>query len=94
MTAKATKKRGGFVRNVYVRHTTAPCVQIHSVGYNDDGEGAKTLPVLEHFSFEDMTLTGKTCNLDHEWKTCDPINLRFDPSSCLHDVTVNGKKYL
>ena len=91
---KATKKRGGFVRNVYVRHTTAPCVQIHSVGYNDDGEGAKTLPVLEHFSFEDMTLTGKTCNLDHEWKTCDPINLRFDPSSCLHDVTVNGKKYL
>ena len=55
---KATKKRGGYVRNVQVRNCKLCRVMMHSVGYNDDGEAAPTIPVFEDCSFEDLHITG------------------------------------
>ncbi len=56
---KATRKRGGYVRNISVRDITASHVMIHSVGYNDDGEGSKTPPVISDCHFERMHLLGR-----------------------------------
>lgn len=55
---KATKKRGGYVQNVQVRNCKLCRVMMHSVGYNDDGEAAPTIPVFENCSFEDLHITG------------------------------------
>ncbi len=46
---KATKKRGGFVRNVRVRDCVLPRFLVCAVLYNDDGEGAPEPP-----DFSDM----------------------------------------
>ena len=75
---KATKKRGGYVRNVIVRDITASHVQMHSVGYNDDGEGSKVPPVLSDCRFERMHLLGRYLdnNAGHnEWHDCPSILL-------------------
>ena len=55
---KATKKRGGYVKNVRMYHCQCPIIAIHSVGYNDEGEGSAVPPVFEDFYFEDIVVTG------------------------------------
>ena len=56
---KVTKKRGGYVKNLFVYDSVLGCVVITSkYGCNDDGEGAKERPYLENFYFENVTLTG------------------------------------
>lgn len=49
---KATKKRGGYVRDVEVCDCTLSHVMVHSVGYNDDGIGSDVPPILENFKYE------------------------------------------
>lgn len=79
---KATKKRGGYVRNIIVRDITASHVQMHSVGYNDDGDGAPVPPVFENCLFERMHLLGRYLdnnNGNNTWHDCPSIDLRgFD----------------
>lgn len=70
---KATKKRGGYVRDIWVRDCSSPRVMIHSVGYNDDGVPAPQPPVLENFRFEHLHLTGRALN--QEWFEVVPIEL-------------------
>lgn len=70
---KATKKRGGYVRDIWVKDCSSPRVMIHSVGYNDDGVPAPQPPVLKNFHFERLQLTG--CALDQEWFEVVPIEL-------------------
>ncbi len=75
---KATKKRGGYVRNISVRDITASHVMIHSVGYNDDGEGSKTPPVISDCHFERMHLLGRYLDNNagkNEWHNCPSILL-------------------
>ncbi|MBQ6589857.1 MAG: glycoside hydrolase family 28 protein [Butyrivibrio sp.] len=75
---KATKKRGGYVRNILVRDITASHIQMHSVGYNDDGEGSKVPPQLGDCRFERMHLLGRYLdnNAGHnEWHDCPSILL-------------------
>ncbi len=72
---KATKKRGGFVRNVSVRNTRTCRVLMHSVGYNDDGIGAPTVPVFEDCSFEDLHITARLKGMDGENRECQAIEL-------------------
>ena len=75
---KATKKRGGYVKNIFVRDITASHVQMHSVGYNDDGEGSKVPPILGNCRFERMHLLGRYLdnNAGHnEWHDCPSILL-------------------
>lgn len=85
---KGTKKRGGYVRNVSVRHCQAARVLFHSVGYNDDGEGAKEPPIFERCSFEHMHILGQYYGHEREWVACDAIELcGFDtPGHELRDI--------
>ena len=55
---KGTKKRGGYVRNISVKNCKMPLILVWSVGYNDDGEGATTIPDFSDFIFEDCLVTG------------------------------------
>jgi len=70
---KATKKRGGYVRDIWVRDCSSPRVMVHSVRYNDDGVPAPQPPILENFRFERLRLTGRA--LDQEWSEVVPIEL-------------------
>ncbi len=90
LEVKATRKRGGYVRDVYFRDCIAPRIQVHTVGYNDDGEGAETLPFLEGFHFENITLTGLAKNEETEaFEECLPVLLAGFPEQGHHltDVT-------
>ncbi len=73
---KGTKKRGGYVRNVQVRNCALSRLQMHSVGYNDDGIAAPCPPVFENCRFSQLTITGRM--LDHErvWHDCAAIDFR------------------
>ena len=72
---KGTKKRGGYVRDIHVRDCTLPRILFHSVGYNDDGEGAAHPPVFENCSFENIQLLGKYQDKSGTWHDCDAIEL-------------------
>ena len=75
---KATKKRGGYVKNILVRDITASHIQMHSVGYNDDGEGSKVPPLLSDCHFERMHLLGRFLDNNagkNEWHDCPSILL-------------------
>ncbi len=58
MEIKATKKRGGCVRGVRMRHCTVSRILLHSVAYNDDGIAAESTPVFEDCRFEHVTVFG------------------------------------
>ncbi|MCH5351984.1 MAG: hypothetical protein J1E06_00705 [Acutalibacter sp.] len=70
---KATKKRGGYVRDIWVRDCSSPRVMVHSVGYNDDGVPAPQPPVFEKFRFDRLRLTGRA--LDQDWFEVSPVEL-------------------
>ena len=72
---KGTKKRGGFVRDVHVRDCQAARVLFHSVGYNDDGIGAKTPPVFENCTFENVHITGKCYDHDGKYQYMNSIEM-------------------
>lgn len=79
---KATKKRGGYVRNIEVTDVTASHIQMHSVGYNDDGEGSPVPPILENCKYKRMHLLGRFLDNNagkDEWHDCPAIDLQgFD----------------
>ena len=78
---KGTKKRGGYVRDVKVSYCSLARVLMHSVGYNDDGEGAPTVPVFENCSFENLKLSALQYGKDEKHVPCEAINLAgFDNS--------------
>lgn len=92
---KGTKKRGGYVRNVFVQDCTVPCLLAQSVGYNDDGIPAPQPPVFEHLRYERVTVTGRS--LEKEWKDCPAIVLNgFDVPGheardvVFKDITITG----
>ncbi|MBQ7363591.1 MAG: glycoside hydrolase family 28 protein [Clostridia bacterium] len=72
---KATKKRGGYVRDVHVSYCSLARVLMHSVGYNDDGEGAPTVPVFEDCVFENLTLRAEKYGKNGLHEPCEAINL-------------------
>lgn len=72
---KATKKRGGYVRNVRVRYSNLARVLMHSVGYNDDGEGSPDVPVFEDCRFENLTLKALKYGKNEIHEPCEAINL-------------------
>lgn len=72
---KGTKKRGGYVKGVHVSYSTLARVLMHSVGYNDDGIGAPTVPVFSDCTFEELTLTAKQYGKDEKHVPCEAIYL-------------------
>lgn len=55
---KGTKKRGGYVKNLYVYDSVIPSVFVRSVKYNDDGEGSPTPPVFSGYHFDNVDIVG------------------------------------
>ena len=47
----------------------------HSVGYNDDGIGAKTPPVFENCTFENVHITGKCYDHDGKYQYMNSIEM-------------------
>ncbi len=95
---KATKKRGGYVKNVRVRDSAFPRVMFHQVSYNDDGEGAKQLPVCNDCRFDNIKLVGKYLDDDKKMKDCNAIEIiGFDEKKELmrdiefHNVSIENK---
>ena len=74
---KGTRKRGGYIRNVHVLNCVVPRIMFHSVGYNDDGEGALTPPVFEKCLFEGLEVLGEFTDVDGEGErlACTGIEL-------------------
>ena len=96
ITVKATKKRGGFVRNFVVKNCIAPRIMVRTVPYNDDGVAAATVPVFENFLFENVKLSG--CYWENEVKfyDCPAISLTgFDvKENYLKNVTFRNVKII
>ena len=56
---KATRKRGGYVRNLKVRNCDLVDIKATTMyGCNDDGEAAKALTSIENLSYQNIRLTG------------------------------------
>lgn len=72
---KGTKKRGGYVKEVSVHNCTVSRILFHSVGYNDDGIGAKTPPVFSDCTFSKLHILGECFGHDGMWEHCDAIEL-------------------
>lgn len=72
---KGTKKRGGFVRDIHVKNCRLCRVLMHSVGYNDDGEGAPHPPVFRDCSFEDLEITGIMYPKEGGAVSCEAIEI-------------------
>ncbi len=63
---KGTKKRGSYVKDVHVRDCKVSRILFHSVGYNDDGIGAKEPPRFSDCSFENLHILGEYLSRDEE----------------------------
>lgn len=72
---KGTKKRGGYVRDVTVRDSTAARIMFHSVGYNDDGIGAPIPPVFENCCFDHVLVLGEYFGDEKTWQPCEALEL-------------------
>lgn len=56
---KATKERGGYVKNVKVKNCRFALLSIQtSLSYNNDGQAAPTIPVIENIAFENIGVKG------------------------------------
>lgn len=55
---KVTPKRGGYIKNVRVRDCRFVNLRARSVTFNDDGEPADEMSVVEDILFENVELTG------------------------------------
>lgn len=55
---KATRKRGGYVKNIFVENSKLSVFFVSGVKYNDDGIGASNPPVFSDFFIEDSVITG------------------------------------
>ena len=72
---KGTKKRGGYVKNVHVKNCSVCRILMHSVGYNDDGEAAPTVPVFKDCTFENIHISAVAHDKDGGRVPCDAIEL-------------------
>lgn len=93
---KGTRKRGGYVRNIYIRDSKVCRVLMHSVGYNDDGIAAPTVPYFEDCTFENLEITAITYGKDEKRTACAAIELSgFDEPGHeiknikFKDITIN-----
>lgn len=86
MQIKATKDRGGYVRNVTVADCQLLKITVFSaVNYNNDGAPAPQLPTFEQFTFRNIDLSGAS--------TKEPainINGFQDPAHRLRNVTFSN----
>ena len=51
---KTTKKRGGYAKNIHVKHCSFSSINIRHVPFNDDGEGSGELTKFTNFHFQNI----------------------------------------
>ncbi len=56
---KTTKKRGGYVKNIYVYNTKLAQIRIATVPYNDDGESSNQITTFENINVHNCSVTGR-----------------------------------
>ncbi len=56
---KATKKRGGYIKNIHISNCSFASLNIGMVPYNDDGVPAAEPPVFSGIYFENVTFSGE-----------------------------------
>ncbi|MBP3877936.1 MAG: glycoside hydrolase family 28 protein [Lachnospiraceae bacterium] len=96
LEVKATAKRGGYVKDISFTDCVTPRIQVHSVKYNDDGEGAEHPPVFSGFHFRNIRITGRGQNEKTEiYEDCQPVVLRGfeEPGYALTDVTFRNVSF-
>ena len=73
---KVTKKRGGYVKNLFVYDCTVSSILITAkYPCNDDGEGSGEIPYLENFYFENIVLLGTADNLHGLTYNCPAVQI-------------------
>ena len=72
---KATKKRGGYIKDVHISGCVLPRVMMHSVSYNDDGIAAGACPYFENISVDNTVLTGDAHINDGTREKCPIIEI-------------------
>ena len=70
---KGTKKRGGYIKNVFINNCKTSLIAIRQVEYNDDGIPALYPPRFENYHFEDVLVTGIYTLHTGEKRRCCPI---------------------
>ncbi len=53
---KGTKKRGGYVKNIFMKDSKITRIMMHAVKYNDDGIAAPTVPYFGDCRFENIEI--------------------------------------
>ena len=80
---KATKKRGGYVRNVEVTDSRLSRFLVCAVKYNDDGEGSPVPPAMENMLIRRCHLSGWARNYwEKENRRIEAIDLSGFDASC------------
>lgn len=73
---KATRKRGGYVKEIHAAHCIVPRLLFHSVGYNDDGIAGPHPPVFADCSFTDIDITRSKLNeAEERMEPCEAMEL-------------------
>ncbi|MDO4267383.1 MAG: glycosyl hydrolase family 28 protein [Eubacteriales bacterium] len=72
---KATRKRGGYVREIRVENCRVPRIMMHSVLYNDDGEDSGSVPYFENCRIRDTEITGRCLDDKGCWQECTAVEL-------------------
>ncbi len=96
---KFTKKRGGYIKNCFSYRCVSSRITVWSCLYNDDGEGAQTLPVLDNFLFEDFVLTGIDDDFGFTYKyimirgidSDNPVKNIYFKNITLKDIDMKGE---
>ena len=84
---KATKKRGGHVRNINIRDSKFSRILMHSVNYNDDGEAANDKPEFTDCRFSNVMISGRYLDEDKKKKSCNAIEIiGFDEPELISNI--------
>lgn len=96
ITVKTTNKRGGYIKNLYVKDSTMASVCVTTkVNYNNDGESAKTVTELKNYNFKNLTLLGEGIGWKGERCFYTPIKIEGfeEPKNFIKNVTVKNIVY-
>lgn len=93
---KTTKKRGGFVKNIYAKHCSFSSINIGTVPYNDDGEGSGDLTKFTNFHFQNIDISGIKYLTNIKTERCKYIDVQGfeEDESSFNNFTFKNIKLL
>lgn len=73
---KGSKDRGGYIKDVSVKHSFSPRIRIRPTGCNNDGESAGKSAEFSDMTFENIRLTGRFLSKKGEMCEAPAIEIR------------------